>query len=70
MRLPDVVNVIEQVPAATAAEQLSPVFALTVTVPVGAVTFVDPTTLKLISAGLFGSTGFGEIAVIVVVVVA
>ena len=61
---------IEQFATATVAEQLSPVLAFTVTVPVGDVTCVDPTTVKVIFAGLFGSTGFGETEVIVVVVVA
>ncbi len=61
---------IEQAPAVVDAEQVSPVLAFTVTVPVGDVNWVDPTTLKVIIAGLFGSTGFGETDVIVVVVVA
>jgi hypothetical protein len=46
------------------------VLALTVTVPVGAVTFVDPVTLQWTVAGLFGRTGFGEMDGMVVVVVA
>ena len=61
-------KVSEQPPADTATVQVSPVLAVTVTVPVGAVTFVDPVTVTLIAAGLPGRTGFGEMEVMVVVV--
>jgi hypothetical protein len=50
--------------------QVSPVFALTVTVPPGIVMFVDPVTLTLIATGWPGIAGLGVAAVIVVVVVA
>lgn len=70
VRVPTVVNVIEHLPIVVEAEQLSPVLAFTVTVPVGDVTCVEPTTVNVMVAGLFGKTGFGETEVIVVVVVA
>ncbi len=40
-----VLKVIEQLAVGSVPEQTSPVLAETVTVPVGAVAFVDPTTL-------------------------
>jgi hypothetical protein len=52
----------------TAAEQVSPVLAVTVTVPVGALTFVEPVTLTLMTTGFPGKAGFGETEVMVVVV--
>jgi hypothetical protein len=61
-------NVSVHPPAETAAEQISPVLALTVTVPVGALAFVEPTTLTLTTTGLPTAAGFGETEVIVVVV--
>jgi hypothetical protein len=70
VRAPVVVKVNAHPPVETAAEQISPVDALTVTVPVGAVTFVEPITLQFTVTGLFGGAGLGEIDVIVVVVVA
>ena len=68
VRKPVVVNVSVQPPAATAAEQVSAVLAVTVTVPVGALTFVDPITLTLTKTGFPGNAGFGETEVMVVVV--
>jgi hypothetical protein len=57
---------IEHPPAATTAEHTSPVFAATVTVPVGNAAPDTPLTLTLILTGLPGAAGFGEIEVITV----
>jgi hypothetical protein len=61
------VKVIEQLPDGAAAEQVSPVFALTVTVPVGNDAPTTPATLKPTTTGVPVLAGFGEIDVIVVV---
>lgn len=67
VRVPDVANVSEHPPAATLAEQDSPVLAFTITVPLGDVIFVDPVTATPTITGIPGATGFGETVVIVVV---
>jgi hypothetical protein len=58
-----------QRPFEVVVEQFSPVLAVTVTVPVGATTFVDPTTENATKTGWFGAAGFGDTEVIVVIVV-
>jgi hypothetical protein len=65
-----VLNVREQPPAEGAALQCSPVFAVTVIVPVGAAKLVDPATFTATATGCDGTAGFGDTEVMVVVVVA
>jgi len=65
---PVVANDSEHPPAATAALHDSPVFAVTVTVPVGAGTLATPVTLTAIDTGCPKGAGFGDAEVIVVVV--
>jgi len=67
VRVPEVANVIEQLPADTRAEQVSPVLAFTVTDPLGDAPPTTPPTLTLIVTGLPVVAGFGEMEVIVVV---
>jgi len=64
-----VLNVIEQLPVATLAEQVSPAPSLTVTVPVGVPRpGTTGVTVKLIVTGWPATDGLGVCAVIVVVV--
>ncbi len=68
MRAPAVLKVSAQLPVATLAEQVSPVLAVSATVPVGVVSDGLVATAKLKLTLAPSADGFTELPVIVVVV--